>query len=142
MCLRGYVLRSYRFVTMVTFKLPQYCYIINIQLWLPYRSHRPCLKENPHSLRKYESKRTSKIPISQLFMNCENVGKQSELILKNPNFQSLSSIGKNWEVKRGQHSGIPIFNLSVNWEENWKDSQKPRFKSSNFESIDELEVMP
>ena len=141
MCLRGYILRSYCFVTMVTFKLPQYCYIINIYDF-PTHHIDPAWKR---ILTVWENMKARELQKSQ-FPNCSWIGKKleklSKLILENPNFQSLSSIGKNWEVKRGQHSGIPIFNLSVNWEENWKDSQKPRFKSSNFESIDELEVMP
>ena len=64
LCLRWYILRSYRFVVVVTFKPPQNIYKVNIQLWLPYPSHIPYLKDNVHNLTKYESKGTSKIPIS------------------------------------------------------------------------------
>ena len=47
-------------------KVPQNCYIMSISSPTQH-IYKPCPKNNPHNLRKYESKGTSKIPISQLF---------------------------------------------------------------------------
>ena len=85
------------------------------QLRLLYRSHIPCIENNPLNLTKYESKGTSKIPIFQLLSELGTTWKRSlslkskySLIFKYPNFQSLPRIGKNWEVQLEQHLRILI----------------------------------
>ena len=57
----------------------------------PSPIHIPSLKDCPHSLTKYESKRNSKIPIFQLFSELGEVWKYSlSEHKKNHNIQSLS----------------------------------------------------
>ena len=91
-------------------KLAQNCYIhynVNIFFlktgnlminWL-LLSEATCHTErldDPHHLTKSDGKRT-KISMFKHFMNWENFESASK-VFKNPNFPSLSSIGKNLEV--------------------------------------------
>ena len=59
---------------------------------------------------------------------------KSQFLISSMNWKKL----KEFQVE--QHSKIPIFNLFLNWEK-WKYSLRPKFKSRNFESIDELGVI-
>ena len=61
-----------KFAIYSALKLPENCYIINIGS-PTHHKYIPCLKENPHNLAKYESKETSKNPISQLFSELEKI---------------------------------------------------------------------
>ena len=79
------------------------------RLPLSFSSHIPCLKDNLHNLKKYESKGTSKISISQM----------------------VSELEINWKCNLSWYSKIPIFNL-------FHELAKATFKNLNFQSFREF----
>ena len=95
-------------------KQPQNCFIINIgsptqHIYIPIWKIILPIWQNMN-VRELHSQSPNWL------VNWENLGVQSKLIFKDPNFQSRPWIGKNWEVQLEQHSKIPVFNLFVNWE--------------------------
>ena len=102
-------------------KLTQNCYLhYNIYSYATCRTER---LSSPSE--KIEGKETSKIPIFQLLRKngkkLKKIGKKLEVqprLFKNPNFTSLSRIGKNIEVStaQDQHFKIQILKLWMNWE--------------------------
>ena len=97
-----FILRSYRFVEEVTFKLPQNCYLMNINSG--FSTHHIYLAWNI-ILTIWINMKARELQ-KNFWLIGKNLEVQFKLKLKNLNFQSLPWIEKNWEAQ----------NLTRNWE--------------------------
>ena len=106
-------LHSLKQTVFLALKLPQSCCIMNIRF--PTHHIYPTLKTILAIWQNMKSRELQKSQFFNCLVNWE-ILRITKLIFKNPNFQTLPWIGKNWEVQLEQHSKVPIIDLFVSWE--------------------------